>query len=377
MAENENGTEKSEQPTSRRIQKSRQEGHVPRSRELATTVVLMSGAIALLIFGQYMGESLGRMLRYSFELPRDAVFDPDAMSRHLLAITGEITYAMIPFMAIMVAAAIVGNVGLGGWLFSVKNLMPKLSKLNPITGLQRMFTLKSLVELAKAVGKTLVVGTVAWFVMRMDIPELLEMGREDLAVSMAHSINLLAWTFFWLACSLMLIAAVDVPYQAFEYRKELRMTKQEVKEEFRDIEGKPEVKQKVRQIQYNMAQQRMLQDVPKADVVITNPTHYSVALRYDSKVDRAPVVIAKGVDHMAMKIREIARAHKIEMVASPALARSVYYHAEVGAEIPSGLYMAVAQILAYVFQLRRYRRGWGGKPGNLPAFDIPSELRRE
>jgi flagellar biosynthetic protein FlhB len=377
MAENENGTEKSEQPTGRRIQKSRQEGQVARSKELATTVVLISGAIALLLFGQTIGESLGRLFRYSFDVPRDALFDTGSMSQHLLAMTKDITFAMIPFMSVMVVAAVVGHVGLGGWLFSMKNLEPKLSKFNPITGIKRLFKLRSLVELVKALGKTLIIGTMAWFIMRMDIPGLLEMGREDLSVSMVHAMDLLAWTFFWLACSLILIAAIDVPYQVFEHNKELRMTKQEVKEEFRDTEGKPEVKQKVRQIQYNMAQQRMLQEVPKADVVITNPTHYSVALRYDSKRDRAPVVVAKGIDHMAIKIREIAKAHKIEMVASPALTRSVYHHTDVGGEIPSGLYLAVAQILAYVFQLRRYRRGWAGRPGNIPAFEIPADLRKD
>ena len=377
MAENENGTEKSEQPTGRRLNKAREEGQVPRSKELATTAILILGAISILVFGQGIANSLSRIFHFSFDLPRDAIFETKAMSGHLLAITQEVVLAMAPFMAVMVVAAILGNTGLGGWNFSLKALGFKFSKLNPINGLKKMVSLNSLVELGKALGKTLIVGLVAWFIIRRDIPDLLELGREDIAVSIVHACKLLAWTFLWLACSLVLIAAIDVPFQTFQHLKELKMTKQEVKEEFRDTEGKPEVKSKVRQIQFNMAQQRMLQDVPKADVVITNPTHYSVALKYDSKVNRAPIVIAKGADHMALKIREIAKAHKIELVNSPPLTRSIYYHSEVGQEIPSGLYLAVAQILAYVFQLRRFRRGWGAKPGKIPPFEIPPELRRD
>lgn len=377
MAENENGTEKSEEPTGRRIQKAREEGQVPRSKELATTVVLIVGAVAILVFGQMIGKSLERILHFSFDVPREDLFDTRTMTRHLIEMTADLVLAMAPFMAVMVAAAIVGHTMLGGWNFSTKALMPKFSKLNPINGLKNMFSLKSLVELLKGIGKTLVIGGVAWIVIGFDIPELLEMGREDLRVSMAHAFELLAWTFLWLACSLILIAAIDVPYQSYEHRKELRMTKQEVKEEFRDTEGKPEVKSKVRQIQYEMATRRMLQEVPKADVVITNPEHYSVALRYDSKNHAAPVVIAKGADHMAMKIREIARANKIELVASPPLTRAVYYSTEIGHEIPKGLYLAVAQVLAYVFQLRRYRSGYAPKPGQLPEPPIPPELRRD
>ncbi len=377
MAENENGTEKSEEPTSKRLEKARQEGQVPRSKELATMVILVGAAISVFIFGPMVGRSLQTIFKSAFSLPRELLMNTGSMSRELIEITQEITIALAPFMLVMLAASIYGNIALGGWNFSSKSLTPKLSKLNPIKGLKNMVSVKSLVELVKAIAKTLVVGLVAYFVMLWDMPVLLGMGAEDISVSMHNAMETLAWTFLLLSLSLIIIAAIDVPFQSYQHRKELRMTKQEVKEEFRDTEGKPEVKQKIRQTQFDMAMKRMLDAVPEADVVITNPTHYAVALRYDSKRDQAPIVVAKGVDHMAMKIREIARARKIEQIECPPLTRAVYYSTELGREVPSQLYLAIAQILAYVFQLKRYRKGQAKRPGRLPDFDIPDNLRRD
>lgn len=377
MAENENGTEKSEEPTGKRLQKAREEGQVARSKELATMVVLVVSAVSILILGPMVGETLANVFTSSFSQPRELLMNPDSMSRHLIELTQDVIIGLAPFMLIVLIAGIVGHTALGGWNFSSKALTPKLSKLNPITGLKNMVSVKSLVELGKAIAKTLVVAGVAYFVMAMDIPILAGMGAEDLSVSMKHALEVIAWSFLWLSLSLILIAAIDVPFQSFQHRKELRMTKQEVKEEFRDTEGKPEVKSKVRQLQFDMAFKRMLDAVPEADVVITNPTHFAVALRYDSKRDNAPIVVAKGVDHMAMKIREVAKNHRIERIESPPLTRAVYYSTEVGQEVPSQLYLAIAQILAYVFQLRRYRSGYGKRPGRIPDFEIPEELRRD
>ncbi|MBS3805671.1 MAG: EscU/YscU/HrcU family type III secretion system export apparatus switch protein, partial [Oleiphilaceae bacterium] len=186
----------------------------------------------------------------------------------------------------------------------------------------------------------------------------------------------LAWSFFLLACATIIIAAIDVPFQIFSHQKKLRMTKQEVKDEFKDSEGKPEVKGRIRQLQREMAQRRMMEDVPGADVVITNPTHYAVALKYDQNSMSAPVVVAKGGDETAFKIMEIARANKVDILRTPPLTRAVYHNTKVGGEIPDGLYMAIAQVLAYLFQLRRFRQGQGERPG-MPKFPIPSDLRRD
>jgi len=369
--------EKTEEPTAKRLQKAREEGQVARSKELTTLAVLLGGAMALLIFGASIANGIGTIFKYSFALSRDEIFDDNQPFIHLGNVVFEAMWSLFPFMVVMVLVSVLGPLGLGGWNFSVKALQPKFSKLNPVQGIKRMFSMESLVELAKGVGKTIVVGGIAIVIFINVIPELLYMQGEAVETSILHTAEILAWSFLFLACSLILIAVIDVPFQMHSHKKKLKMTKQQVKDEFKDTEGKPEVKRRVRQVQFEMAQRRMLQDVPQADVVITNPTHYSVALKYNPEAMAAPTVLAKGADHMALKIREIANAHQVEIIESPPLTRAVYHHADVGDEIPSSLYLAVAQVLAYVFQLRQYRRGFGDKPMAIPEVEIPKDMRRD
>ncbi len=375
MAEDgDSSQDKTEEPTGRRISKAREEGQVPRSKELNTTLLLIAGAGGLLIFGSQIGKNLVNIMTQSFSFTREAAFDTKQMSIYLVNAAIEISQIVIPFLVVLFFAAIIGSVLLGGWLFSTKSLVPKFSKLNPIKGIAKMFALKALVELLKAIAKVTVVMFFAVMIIRSQMPELLGLGHESVIPAMAHAAQILAWSFFLLSCTMIVIAAVDVPFQIYEHVKSLKMTKQEVKDEFKDTEGKPEVKQKIRQLQMEMAQRRMMQDVPNADVVITNPTHFSVALRYDPEKDGAPILLAKGHDQTALKIREIAKAHNIEQVAAPPLARSIYHHAEIGQEIPSGLYLAVAQVLAYVFQLKQFRRRVSPRP-KMPDFPIPDDLK--
>lgn len=376
MAEDDS-QEKTEQPTGKRLQKAREEGQVPRSKELSTFAVLMGGALALLVFGAGIGEGLGNIFKYSFAFSREEVFDENQPLIHLGNVVFEAMWAMGPFMAVMVIVSILGPIGLGGWNFASKALVPKFSKMNPVEGVKRMFSMNSLVELGKGIGKTLVVAGIAVIIFYNIIPDLLQMQGESVEKEIRHFLEIVVWSFIFLASSMILITLIDVPFQLYSHNKKLKMTKQEVKDEFKDTEGKPEVKRRVRQVQFEMTQRRMLQDVPKADVVITNPSHYSVALKYDPDAMEAPLVVAKGADHIALKIREIAKVHDVEIVQSPPLTRAVYYHAEVGDEIPSSLYLAVAQVLAYVFQLRRFRRGFGEKPGFLPDMEIPADMRRD
>lgn len=375
MAEdNDSSQDKSEEPTERRIEKAREEGQVPRSKELNTTFILMAGAAGLLTFGSQIGQRLINVMSASFSFTREAAFDTKQMSLYLVNAAIEVASIILPFLIVLFVAAIVGSIALGGMLFSAKAMAPKFSKLDPIKGIGRMFSLKSLVELLKAIAKVSVVAVFAVMIIRSQMPELLGLGHESIIPAMAHASQILGWSFFLLTCTMIAIAAVDVPFQIYDHHKNLKMTKQEVKDEYKDTEGKPEVKQKIRQLQMDMAQRRMMQDVPQADVVITNPTHFSVALRYDPEKDGAPILLAKGHDQTALKIREIAKSHDIELVAAPPLARSIYHHGEVGQEIPSGLYLAVAQVLAYVFQLKQFKRRVTTRP-DMPDFPIPDDLK--
>tara|TARA_R110001592_G_scaffold38315_2_gene126462 strand:- start:5594 stop:6730 length:1137 start_codon:yes stop_codon:yes gene_type:complete len=375
MAEDgDSSQDKSEEPTGRRIEKAREDGQVPRSKELNTTLLLMVGSAGLLIFGSQIGKSFVSIMKTSFTFTREYIFDQNQMGLYLVNAALEISQIVLPFLFSLFISAIVGSVALGGWLFSAKSLVPKFSKLNPIKGLGKMFALKSLVELIKAIAKVTLVMSLAVLIIRSKLPELLGLGHESVIPAMTHAAQLLGWSFFLLSCTMIIIAMADVPFQIYDHLKQLKMTKQEIKDEYKDTEGKPEVKQKIRQLQMEMAQRRMMQDVPQADVVITNPTHFSVALRYDPEKDGAPILLAKGHDHMALKIREIAKAHGIEQVAAPPLARSIYHHAEVGHEIPSGLYLAVAQVLAYIFQLKQFKRRVSPRP-KMPDFPIPDDLK--
>lgn len=374
--ENDNSQEKTEEPTPRRLEKAREDGQTARSKELATMAVLIAGAVGLLVFGAFIGQSLIRVMRDSFVLERRDIFDTTQMSLHLGAAAQEAALALMPLMIVLLIAAIAGSIGIGGLLFSGKAIAPKLNRMDPIKGLGRMFSMRSLIELVKAIAKVGLVLTIAIIILNLRTEDLLSIAEEPLLPAMAHVLWTMGWSFFLLACATIIIAIIDVPFQIYDHQKKLRMTKQEVKDEYKDTEGKPEVKGKIRQLQREMAQRRMMQEVPGADVVITNPTHYAVALKYDQKRMAAPVVVAKGSDETAFKIMEIAREHKVELLRTPPLTRAVYHNTKLGEEIPDGLYMAIAQVLAYVFQLRQYRRGRGDKPG-MPDFPIPSDLRRD
>ncbi|MFL1406234.1 flagellar biosynthesis protein FlhB [Marinobacter sp. M1N3S26] len=374
--ENDNSQEKTEEPTPRRLEKAREDGQTARSKELATMAVLLAGAGGLLVFGSTLAMALEDIMRGAFALERSEIFDTRFMSTQLIASAWKVTVAVSPILLLLLVAAIAGPIGIGGLLFSGKAIAPKLNRMDPIKGLKRMFSLRSLIELVKAVLKVGLVLVVAILILNFRTDDLLSISEEPAVPAMAHVVWTLAWSFFFLSCATIIIAVIDVPFQLYDHQKKLRMTKQEVKDEYKDTEGKPEVKGKIRQLQREMAQRRMMQDVPTADVVITNPTHYAVALKYDQKRMGAPVVVAKGNDEVAFKIMEIAREHKVELLRTPPLTRAVYHNTKVGEEIPDGLYMAVAQVLAYIFQLRQFRKGHATKP-TMPDFPIPRDMRRD
>lgn len=336
--------------------------------------VLMAGAAGLMVFGGMIGAGMMDIMEDNFSLPREAILESDQMLQHLQDAAWHMGVLTLPLLIILSVAAIAGTLGIGGMLLSGKALLPKFSRMNPAKGLQKMFSQQSLVELVKSIAKVGLVMAIALTVLNMRVGDLLAVTWEAPEPAIEHILWTIGWTFFLLACSMIIVAAIDVPFQIYSHQKKLKMTKQEVKDEFKETEGKPEVKGKIRRLQMEMAQRRMMQDVPTADVVITNPTHFAVALKYDAKKMGAPVVVAKGADEIAFKIAEIARANKVEVMQSPPLTRAIYHSTDIGGEIPGGLYVAVAQVLAYLYQLRQFRRGQGERPPK-PQTPIPDDLK--
>ncbi|VVP02806.1 flagellar biosynthesis protein FlhB [Pseudomonas fluorescens] len=378
MAESESGQDKTEDPTDKRKKDSREKGEIARSKELNTLAVMMAGSGALLVFGGMLAEDLMDLMRLNFTLSREVIMDQGSMGAFLLQ-SGKIALVAIqPIMITLLLAALIGPISLGGWLFAAGSMAPKFSRMNPGAGLKRMFSMKAIIELLKALAKFLITLSVALMVLAADVDDLLRIAHEPLELAIIHSVVLVGWSTLWLACGLIIIAAVDVPVQIWESMKKLKMTKQEVRDEHKDQEGRPEVKQRIRQTQREMSQRRMMAAIPDADVVITNPTHYAVALKYDSEKGGAPILLAKGSDFLALKIREIAVANNVMLLESPGLARSIYYSTELDQEIPGGLYLAVAQVLAYVYQIRQYHAGKGKRPDPLKDdLPIPPDLRRD
>ena len=378
MAESESGQDKTEDPTEKRKKDSRDKGEIARSKELNTLAIMLAGAGALLIFGGALAQEMMELMRMNFTLSREVILDQRNMGTFLLH-SGQIALVAIqPVMITLLLAALIGPISLGGWLFAAGSMAPKFSRMNPGAGLKRMFSAKALVELLKALAKFLIVLFVALAVLSSDIDDLMRIAHEPLEMAIIHSLQVVGWSTLWMACGLIIIAAVDVPVQLWESHKKLLMTKQEVRDEHKDQEGRPEVKQRIRQLQREMSQRRMMAAIPEADVVITNPTHYAVALKYDPDKGSAPVLLAKGSDFLALKIREIAVANDVLLLESPALARSIYYSTELEQEIPGGLYLAVAQVLAYVYQIRQHRAGKGKPPEPLKDdLPIPPDLRRD
>lgn len=375
MAED-SGQEKTEEPTSKRREDAQKKGQIARSRELNTFAMLMTSATLLLMFGKQMGNGLLAMMRTQFQLSREIIFDPLSPVIYLKRLMIDGVALIAPFIAVLAIAAIVAPLALGGWAFSWEALTPKFQKLDPVKGLARLFALRGLIELVKALLKFLLIFAVAAILSRHFFNELVGLGAEPLGQSISHALNIVGISFLVLSASLILVVMFDVPYQLWDHSKKLKMTLQEIKDEMKESEGSPEIKARQRRAQMNMAQNRMMTQVPKADVIVTNPSHYAVALKYDQNSNGAPKLVAKGVDLIAAQIRLLATGANVPLVASPPLARALYYSTALDKEIPKGLYLAVAQVLAYVYQLktaRQYRWDEPLPPGNIK---VPDEFKQ-
>jgi flagellar biosynthetic protein FlhB len=363
----ENGQEKTEQATPKRLEEARKKGQVPRSTELSTAAVCIAAAAAIYTLGHMVSGQFADLMRSGLSIGPETALSTDRIWPQLMNTGARTLWIILPILGATFVAALAAPLAIGGWNLSGQALMPQFSRMNPVSGIGRMFSARGLIELVKGICKVCVVGTIAWVLLKALTPQLMGLSSEPVANAIGHAASLAAYALLILCIGLAVIAAIDVPYQLWNYSKELKMTREEVREEYKESEGSPETRGRIREAQRALANGRMMQEVPTADVVVTNPTHYAVALRYDENKNRAPVVVAKGVELIALRIREIATEHGVPVIEAPPLARALHKSVELNREVPAALYITVAQVLTYVYQLRTARER-GMQPPPAPTF---------
>jgi flagellar biosynthesis protein FlhB len=366
--------EKTESATPKRLEKAREEGQVARSREFSTFALLSAGCFGAWLLSGTIGEHLQAMLRGALTFNHAGAFETKRMLSGAGVAAREGFLALLPVLALTGVAALLAPMALGGWLFSTKSLEVKFSRLNPASGLGRIFSVNGPIQLGMSIVKTLVVGVIGGSALWMRRDEILGLAMQPPPRAFAAAFHLVAVCCGTTVAGMFVVAALDVPYQLWSHHRKLRMTKEEVKREHRENEGDPHVKGRIRQQQRAMARRRMMAQVPKADVVVTNPTHFAVALQYTDGQMRAPKVVAKGVNLVAARIREIAAENNVPLLEAPPLARALYHNVDINREIPGPLYGAVAQVLAWVYQLKRFREQGGDVPMAPTDLDVPAEL---
>jgi flagellar biosynthetic protein FlhB len=374
MAE-ESGAEKTEPASAKRLRDARNSGDIPRSREVGTFAVLMTAGAGLWMLGSGLFHKLSQVLQSGLSLDREQIYNPSVLIERVTADISGVLLACLPLAGAVMLVMLASPLLIGGWNFTAKAFTPNFAKLNPMTGLGNLVSTNALVELLKAFVKALLVGAVAWYVVLSQKDAVIGLALEPAGAATVHLGSLLVRAFLIMVGALGAIALLDGPYQLWHYANKLKMTRQEVIQESKESDGNPQIKGKIRQMQREMARKRMMANVPTADVVVTNPTHFAVALKYADGQRGAPRVVAKGTDEVAAKIREIAKEHKVTLLEAPALARALYKHTEIDDEIPEALYSAVAEVLAYVYQLRAYTKGtsqqYPDRPKKLP---VPPEM---
>ncbi len=369
------GQDKTEEPTAKRLADAKKKGQIPRSRELNTFVALMTAAIMMLFTGASIGHGLAKLMRQQLQLSRAVIFDDSSIGFYFEQIVLEALWLITPLLLLLTLVALLSPIVLGGWNFTTEAMSPKLSKMNPFKGLKRMFGVQGLVELLKSILKVVLVFSVAGSLFNSYFDQFMGLSSLPLLGAIKQTVDIAGLGFLILSSTLLLVVMIDVPYQLWHNKQQLKMSKQEVKDELKDQEGNPEIKGQIRKKQMEMAQKRMMDQVPKADVIVTNPSHFAVALTYDLTGKGAPVVVAKGTDLIAAQIRNTAIAADVPLVAVPPLARALFYSTEIDEEIPTGLFLAVAQILAYVFQLKTATENGWGKPQMPSDVQVPNEYK--
>lgn len=375
--------EKTESPTPHKLEKARQEGQIPRSREMTSLLMLLAGLMILWLGGEPMGRQLATMVSSGLNFDHGIISDDKQIIRHISVLLGQAVWAMLPVMCGLVLVAIAAPMMLGGIVLSGKAIKFDFGKLNPLKGLKRMIAAQAWAELLKAILKAVVVGCVCGWYLWSHWPEMLRLITESPVAALGHALNMIAVCGLLILLGLVPMVGFDVFWQLYSYFKQLKMTRQEIRDEHKQQEGDPHVKGRIRQAMHAAARRRMMSDVPKADVIVTNPTHYSVALQYDEKKMSAPKVLAKGAGEIALRIREIGQQNRVPILEAPPLARALYRHSEIGQHIPGTLYAAVAEVLAWVWQLRRWKVEGGlipKKPERLPvpeALDFAGEKKTD
>jgi flagellar biosynthesis protein FlhB len=353
MAEEaETGGERTEEPSQRRLEEARKRGQVPRSRELTNFATMIGGSAVLVASGSALATRLSQVMRRGLSIDPQSLFDPDTMLNSLGDACVSAVTVLLPLFGTVIGLVLLASVVLGGFNFSMEALVPDFTRLSPLAGVKRLFGMRGATELGKALLKCAVVGGVCAAVVSWIFRDVLALAHMEPRAAIGRGAGLMSWSFVWLCASLALVAIVDVPLQMFQFKQSLRMTRQELRDEAKESDGRPETKQRIRQLQQTLARRRMMHKVPTADVVIVNPTHFAVALKYDPKKMRAPRVLAKGADLVAQNIRRIAQEHRVPVFESPKLARALYRSTDLNKEIPAGLYVAVAQVLSYIFRVR-------------------------
>jgi len=351
-AEAETGGERTEEPSQKRLQDARERGQVPRSRELTNFATMIGGSATLVAIAGTLSSRMSQIMRQGLSIDAGALRDPDSMFASLgQACIGAITL-LLPVFGAVIALVLLASVALGGWNFSAQAMVPDFTRMSPLAGLKRLFGLRGASELGKALLKCALVGGVCAAIVSALFGDVLALAHMETHAAIGRGAGLVSWAFVWLCASMALVAMIDVPLQLFQFKSALRMTRQEVRDEAKESDGRPETKQRIRQLQQVIARRRMMHKVPTADVVLVNPTHFAVALKYDPKMMRAPRVVAKGADLVAQNIRRIAVENRVPVFESPKLTRALYRSTDLNKEIPAGLYVAVAQVLSYIFRVR-------------------------
>jgi len=370
----EDNDDKTESPTAQRLQKARDEGQIPRSKELTSVLIMLAGVCILWFGGASFGHRLSMVLSSGLRFDHKIISDQNLILGQIIMMLKTALIGMLPLLVGVVIIALVAPVLLGGLVFSTKTLAFKFSKLNPISGIGRLFSAQVAAELVKALMKALLMGGVAGLFLWQHWPDMMRLMSESPLTAMASAMNIAGLCALLVSLSIIPMVGFDVFWQIYSHLKKLRMSRQDIRDEFKQSEGDPHVKGRIRQMQRSAARRRMMADVPKADVIVTNPTHYSVALQYDENKMSAPKVVAKGAGAVALRIRELGTENRVPILEAPPLARALYRHAEIGQQIPGQLYAAVAEVLAWVWQLKRWRLSGGQRPVKPENLPVPEAL---